>query len=515
MANGQPLVLGTFNTATLTTSLSATGITGSANQAALIAFGPKAGAGLVGRAQAMGPNLLSSEVGVAGDAQTTGVFGQSGGGMLVEDGNILIAATGVVGRSGSNGIGVHGASSAGIGVLGQDPSGVGVQGKSVSGPGVAGESQSAPGVSGRSPVQPGVRGESISSQGVYGKSASSAGVAGISGTFDGVFGRSTSGIGVHGLSANSIGVYGSGADEPGVRGDSNTDYGVFGASASGNGVHGWSTGSGAGAAGTSGYCAAGRGLHGRSVSGFGLYAESATGIAVLGIQNSSQLSAGHAVVGFSQTGYGVAAASAGQPSLYAVAMGNLAALFKGDVEVRGGFKVIGGPKSAVVPHRDGTHRQLYCVESPESWFEDFGEALVERGTCSVALDPDFAALVRSDGYQVFLTPYAAAALYVSKRSAKGFEIGAMPDANGAVPPSVACGYRIVARRRDIDAPRLAKVKVADMPALELPDPGKPRTEKAPKKVAAAMKEPKELAPAKVPPPPKALDKGMLTRRAAR
>jgi len=34
--------------------------------------------------------------------------------------------------------------------------------------------------------------------------------------------------------------------------------------------------------------------------------------------------------------------------------------------------VIGGPKSAAVPHPDGTLRRLYCVESPESWFEDFG-----------------------------------------------------------------------------------------------------------------------------------------------
>src|SRR5262245_53674447 len=119
MANGQPLILGTLNTATTTTSLFATAIPG-ANASAVFAFGPKAGVGVLGRALAIGPNLLGSEIGVAGDAPTTGVFGQSAGGMLVEDGNVLIAGAGVVGRSGNNGVGVHGASSAGFGVLGQD-----------------------------------------------------------------------------------------------------------------------------------------------------------------------------------------------------------------------------------------------------------------------------------------------------------------------------------------------------------------------------------------------------------
>lgn len=518
MPTGQPLILGTFNTANLTTSLSATAIPG-ASQAAFIAFGPKAGVGLVGRALPLGPNLLGSEIGVAGDAQTTGVFGQSAGGMLLgDDGQVIIAGAGVAGRSGSNGIGVHGASSAGFGVLGQDASGTGVMGKSASGAGVAGESSSGPGVSGRSGAQPGVRGESTTSQGAYGKSVSSAGVAGISTSFAGVYGRSTTGVGVHGLSASSVGVYGSAADEPGVRGDSNTDFGVLGMSGTGNGVHGWSTNGAAGAAGAagvSGYCAAGRGLHGRSVSGYGVHAESATGVAVFGMQTSSQVGAGHAVVGYSQTGYGVAAVSVGRPSLYAVSGGSLAALFQGEVEVRGAFRVIGGPKSAVVPHRDGTHRQLYCVESPESWFEDFGEAVVEGGAASVALDADFAALVHADGYQVFLTPYGPAALYVPKRGAKGFEIRALPDAKGTVPDSVRCGYRIVARRADIDAPRLAKVKLAEAPVLDLPKPARGRAEKPPKSPAPALREPKDITPAKVPPAPQALDKKLLARRAAR
>ena len=234
MANGQPLILGTFNSASATTSLVATAITGSANQAALIGFGPKAGIGLLGRALPLGPNLLSSETGVVGAAPTTGVFGQSDGGIVEdENGNILVASTGVAGRSGNHGVGVHGVASAGFGVLGQDASGTGVLGKSASGTGVSGVSTSGAGVSGHSPASVGVRGESTTSQGVLGRSTSSAGVAGISTTFDGVFGRSTQGVGVHGLSSVSIGIYGSTVAQPGVRGDSNDYYGVFGTSSNG------------------------------------------------------------------------------------------------------------------------------------------------------------------------------------------------------------------------------------------------------------------------------------------
>jgi RNA polymerase sigma factor (sigma-70 family) len=35
-------------------------------------------------------------------------------------------------------------------------------------------------------------------------------------------------------------------------------------------------------------------------------------------------------------------------------------------------------KAAVVPHPDGGHRQVYCQESPEPWFEDFGRGHQDR-----------------------------------------------------------------------------------------------------------------------------------------
>ena len=73
------------------------------------------------------------------------------------------------------------------------------------------------------------------------------------------------------------------------------------------------------------------------------------------------------------------------------------------VIVGGDFTVVGGAKSAAVPHPDGSHRRLYCVESPESWFEDFGGDTLVCGEAAVALDPDFAAVVDASNYHVFLT----------------------------------------------------------------------------------------------------------------
>ena len=71
----------------------------------------------------------------------------------------------------------------------------------------------------------------------------------------------------------------------------------------------------------------------------------------------------------------------------------------GDLYVQRNFQV-SGTKSAAVPHPDGTHRLLYCVESPEAWFEDFGEGTITAGKAEVRLDPDFAAVVDTNTLHV-------------------------------------------------------------------------------------------------------------------
>ncbi len=65
--------------------------------------------------------------------------------------------------------------------------------------------------------------------------------------------------------------------------------------------------------------------------------------------------------------------------------------------------------------------RLYCIESPESWFEDFGTAPLECGRAEITLDPDFAAVSDSTDYHVFLTELEAHhGLSVIERRPTGF-----------------------------------------------------------------------------------------------
>ena len=84
-----------------------------------------------------------------------------------------------------------------------------------------------------------------------------------------------------------------------------------------------------------------------------------------------------------------------------------------------------GAKSAAVPHPDGSHRRLYCVESPESWFEDFGRGTLACGEAEVRLDRDFAAIVDATDYLVFITgDDGRSDLSVSDRTSEGFRVKA-------------------------------------------------------------------------------------------
>jgi len=124
------------------------------------------------------------------------------------------------------------------------------------------------------------------------------------------------------------------------------------------------------------------------------------------------------------------------------------------------FSVV-GPKSAVVPFPDGTQRRLYCMESPECWFEDFGTGELVDGQAQVQLDPGFAAVVVTDNYHVFLTEYEDNnALYVTARTSTGFVVRAKasPSASGTF------SYRVVARRKDITPLRFEEVTLTAPPA---------------------------------------------------
>lgn len=325
---------------------------------------------------------------------------------------------GLQGESTSANSGVIGVSGTAHGVLGQSASGPGVQGTSGSGPGLYGRSTGNAGAYGYSETSTGTTGESGgSAPGVFGASSRGVGVYGNSPGNVGVYGYASSGYGMQGNSESSVGVYGNSTSNLGVFGRSGTGVGVYGASGSSMGVIGESGGSSPGVYGTS---PGGVGVYGNSAGGVGVYGASATGYA---------------------------------------------GRFDGALLVNGSFTAT-GIKSAAVPYPDGTYRRLYCLESPESYFEDFGRAQLVRGRAKVRLDPEFAAVVRTDDYDVFLTVYGdSRGLFVAERNAVGFEVW---EQQGGT-TTLTFSYRVLARRGDVERNRLEKVPLG-MPAVTPPGP---------------------------------------------
>jgi hypothetical protein len=232
----------------------------------------------------------------------------------------------------------------------------------------------------------------------------------------------------------------------------------------------------------------GSAMHGRNhnggtaVLGEILATTSANGIAVAGFNNSTFAGSGPGGGGFGMYGHsdkgiglvgatGTAGGAALAGSTNGVA-GAYAGLFYGPVVVVGDLTVTGA-KSAAVPHPDGSHRLVYCVESPESWFEDFGSATLTCGRAEVSIDPDFAEVADLEDYHVFLTGYDHAhGLHVVNRTGQGFTVHA--DATLAALKgqteeqlSGSFSWRVVARRKDIRSERLATVTIP--PAPTLPD----------------------------------------------
>lgn len=209
------------------------------------------------------------------------------------------------------------------------------------------------------------------------------------------------------------------------------------------------------------------GVDGVSRSGFGVRgitrSDAVSGAGVMGIGGP-----GHGVIGIARQ----TATTPVIPPPFITGGPLFAGLFFGNVQVQGNFTVIGS-KAALVKHPDGTHRQLYCVESPESWFEDFGGGKLAGGRAEVALENTFAKLVTTRDYHVFLTPEGDCnGLYVHRKTPNGFEVRELQKGSSAAGFS----YRVVARRRDATGKRLEIVELGRLPDradAEVPTPKSP------------------------------------------
>jgi hypothetical protein len=194
------------------------------------------------------------------------------------------------------------------------------------------------------------------------------------------------------------------------------------------------------------------GVHGESsnANGIGVSGQSATRFGVRGLAGKVANTTGVGVFGIGKLGSHGVIGMADLPGF--------AGAFFGNASVDGNFAVTGA-KSAAVLFPDGSRRLLYAVESPESWFEDFGSARLVRGRATITIDPRFRGVVRGD-YHVFFTPDGdCCGLYVARRSSHTIEVREAQHGHSTIRFS----YRIVARRKDVDAPRFARVVLPKPP----------------------------------------------------
>jgi hypothetical protein len=233
--------------------------------------------------------------------------------------------------------------------------------------------------------------------------------------------------GVWGDCRNHLGIYGSSLNYIGIWGESRRQLGVYGASEQRAGVYGYSP-------------------EADGVIGVGRL------FGVIGVSDAR----GSDLEPFSYSGiygqgdYGSYSEGRVIGTYAAGPAGGFAGYFNGHVYVSGRLYT-SPPKSSVVSHPDGTQRVLSAVESPESWFEDFGRAELREGHAVVELDEDFAALLHTDDYHVFLTPEGDSnGLYVSGRTDREFEVREQQKGRS----SLTFSYRVVARPKEVEPKRL-------------------------------------------------------------
>ncbi len=130
-----------------------------------------------------------------------------------------------------------------------------------------------------------------------------------------------------------------------------------------------------------------------------------------------------------------------------------AGYFDGDVRVVGDFAVTGA-KAAVVEVAPDDYRVMYAQESPENWFEDFGEGRLVNGRAHIELDPLFlqtATINDQNPMRVFIQlndPDCNGTAVI--RGTTGFDVVELQNGTG----NASFSYRVVAKRRGYETLRL-------------------------------------------------------------
>jgi hypothetical protein len=118
-----------------------------------------------------------------------------------------------------------------------------------------------------------------------------------------------------------------------------------------------------------------------------------------------------------------------------------------------------GTKSCVVKTSRGP-TLMYCQESPENWFEDFGRGRLSEGRAHVELDPLFLETVTIDDanpMMVFVQLHDETSHGVAvKKGATGFDVVELEQGT----TSGTFDYRVVAKRQGFEAKRLDTCEAA-------------------------------------------------------
>ena len=236
-------------------------------------------------------------------------------------------------------------------------------------------------------------------EGVYGHSLSGYGLLAVSNTAPGALGQGS--IGVEGQNTTDANIYGElGNAFDGVDGSSDVDYGVYGFSSSTN-----TTLAGVGGADNDGY-----GVSGLTVSGAGVFGQS------------------------SGSGY--------------------AGSFAGDVHISGSYTAT-GTKSAEVKLASGSPVKLYCEESAEVYFTDYGEGQLNSGKAHVLLDPEFLQTVTIDAQHplmVFVQMEGdCKGVYVANKTSTSFDVIEIQGGSS----NALFSYRVVCKRKYFENERLS------------------------------------------------------------
>ena len=183
----------------------------------------------------------------------------------------------------------------------------------------------------------------------------------------------------------------------------------------------------------------------------------AQGTSAIGVDGETSGTSGYGVLGSATATGGIGVYGLGNP---------WAGVFGGGVFINGALTVVNGAKSAAVPHPDGSLRRLYCVESPESWFEDFG-----RGALGQWHRVHYARSRFRRHREGRLLPRLnaerrVARFYVESKRPEGFDVREQRRGVG----NLTFSYRVVAKRKDIAGPRFEKVESPDFSAFEKREP---------------------------------------------